>query len=112
MFDKDQEALRLAEAHYQIEDGIREIYRFKSVVEREIAIEEPIKLLEVNENTIASGIMPIHFGPAPAQDIHYSTVVVEVTPEEYQQIRAKQLKLPAGWETQELLPPPARLVAP
>ena len=49
MFDKDQEALRLAEAHYQIEAGIREIYRIKSVPDREVALEEPIKLLEVNE---------------------------------------------------------------
>ena len=112
MFDKDQEALRLAEAHYQIEAGIREIYRIKSVPDREVAIEEPIMLLEVNENTIASGVMPIHFGPAPAYDIHYSTVVVEVTPDEYQQLRANQLKLPAGWEIRELLPPPARLIAP
>ena len=46
-------------------------------------LKKPLPLGEVNENTIASGIRPIHFGPAPADDSQDSTVVVEVTPESH-----------------------------
>ncbi len=112
MFDKDTEALRLAETHYEIESGITEIYRLKTEVEAEQANEEPIKLLEVNQNTIPSGIMPLCFGAIPAHNIHFSTVVVEVTPEEFQLIRSHQLRLPHGWELAEFLPRPAQMIAP
>ena len=47
----------------------------------EVVRAEPIKLLEVNENTVAAGVMPLYFGPAPASGIPYPSVIVEVTGE-------------------------------
>ena len=64
----------------------------------------PIKLLEVNADTAPSGVMPLHFGPAPAGGIPYPSVIVEVTPDEFERIRAHELKLPDGWTIGEEYP--------
>lgn len=67
---------------------------------------EPIKLLEVNENTVPAGVMPLHFGPAPAIGITFPSVIVEVTPDEYKKIQSQELKLPKGWDEREALAMP------
>ena len=54
-----------------------------------------------------SGIMPLHFGPAPAIGIPYSSTIIEVTPNEFRKIQSHELKLPEGWEIGEELPKPA-----
>ena len=64
----------------------------------------PIKLLEVNENTVPSGVMPIQFGPSLASGIHYSSIIVEVTPDEYEEIQTGKLGLPDGWTLGEEIP--------
>jgi len=64
----------------------------------------PIKLLEVNTNTFASGVMPVYFGPVRASGILYPSVIVEVTPDEFERIRSHQLSLPNGWMIAEELP--------
>lgn len=63
-------------------------------------------LLEVNENTIPSGIYPIQFGPAPTSGIHFPSVIVEVTPAEFRKIMADELRLPGGWEIGDHIPRP------
>jgi hypothetical protein len=63
--------------------------------------------LEVNADTVPTGVVPLHFGPAPASGIPYPSVIVEVTPGEFDRIRARELPLPAGWEVGEELPRPA-----
>ena len=40
--------------------SIEQIFRLTS--KAEASRTEPIKLLEVNENTVSSGVMPLHFG--------------------------------------------------
>ena len=60
----------------------------------------------MNENTVPSGIMPLQFGPAPSSGIHYSSVIVEVTPDEYSKLRSGELKLPEGWTLGEEIPKP------
>ena len=91
---KDEEAVALAQTHYEVEAGLTHVFR----IIRESAVEampaEPIKLLEVNENTVPSGILPIHFGPSPASGLHYPMVILEVTPEEYQIYRTLALPSP------------------
>ncbi len=95
---KDEVAERLAQIHYKIEPGMLEIYRLRLPKKNaENHAQEPIKLLEVNEDTVPTGIMPLLFGPIPERGIHYTSVIVEVTPREFQQIKAKRLKLPNGW---------------
>ena len=104
---KDQEALRLAQIHYEVEPGLTHIYRIHASVAAEAMPDEPIKLLEVNRDTVASGIMPLGFGPSPSVGLHHPLVILEITPEEYERIGSAELKLPNGWEIQDLIPRPS-----
>jgi hypothetical protein len=101
---KDEEATELARMHYEVETGMIQIFRITGSSEIEVKPTEPIKLLEVNENTVPSGIMPIQFGPSPASGLHYSSIILEVTPDEFQKIQTNELKLPNGWTVGEPIP--------
>ena len=48
-----------------------------------------------------SGIMPLYFGPVPSSGIPYPSVIVEVTPDEFERIKVKELELPNGWAIAE-----------
>ena len=104
---KDEEAKELAEKHYQVEAGLTHVIRISGSAEVEFRPNEPIKLLEVNENTVPSGIMPIQFGPSPASGFHYPSVIVEVTPDEFAKIQTGELRLPNDWRLGETIPRPA-----
>ncbi len=106
MKNVDDEAKLLAEKHYQIESGVRDIIQLNQQVECEVVHGKKIALLEVNENTVPCGIVPIEFGPAPASGIHYPSVIVEVTPEEFEQIKTNKLPLPDGWSLGSPIPNP------
>ncbi len=93
--EKDEIARVLAEAHRNLEATITRIVRI--VGPNEADGREPIKLLEVNTAAVASGIWPIAFSPDPPE-IPYGSVVVEVSPDEYEAIVRKQLSLPSGWD--------------
>src|SRR5215471_4160840 len=97
MTDRERVAKLLAHRHYLFEPAITEIYTISSATPYESSPKEPIKLLEVNANTIASGIMPLKFDAAPASGIDYPSVIVEVTPAEYERIKKNELPLPNGW---------------
>lgn len=96
MESKEIVARRLAEAHYEIEPSIVLIVRLLSPAE-EPSPREPIKLLEVNPDTTRDGIRPVFFGPYPAAGISYPSVIIEVTPEEYEQVRREPTMLPNEW---------------
>lgn len=101
---KDVEARELARKHYQIEDGITQIFRVTQGAELESDPNTPIILLEANSNTVPSGVTPIRFGPDPDVGIHYPIVIVEVTPEEFEKIQTQELKLPPGWNLADPIP--------
>jgi hypothetical protein len=109
MADKDEAARKLAETHYRIEAGITQIFRITQKAEVEVVPAEPIKLLEVNQNTVPSGVMPLGFDAAPASGIPFPSVIVEVTPDEFEKIKRHELPLPEGWTLGELLPKPAEV---
>ena len=70
--------------------------------------DERIILLEVNSNTVPAGIMPLHFSPVPSAGIHYHpSVIMEVTPDEFEKIQTGELKLPNNWTMGEEIPKPA-----
>jgi hypothetical protein len=101
---KDKVRQVLAHAHYAFEPGITQIYAVLSDPKKEAKSSEPIKLLEVNQDTIASGVLPLGFDPAPAKGIPYPSIIIEVTPAEMEQIRARELPLPHGWTLGPLIP--------
>jgi hypothetical protein len=98
--DKKDVAKSLADAHRKAEPSIRRIHRIIS--NREDDVNEPVKLLEVNPDTSPSGIVPIAFGPDPP-DIPFPSVVIEITQEEFDQIKLGKLQLPHGWQIDQRL---------
>src|SRR5205814_421461 len=107
--DRSKEAVaqRLAEAHYAVEPGIELIVQLVASAEREADPSEPIKLLEVNRDTTADGILPLFFSNRASSGIFYPSVIVEVTPEEYEEIQREPSRLPNGWRLGHELPKPA-----
>jgi hypothetical protein len=92
----DTSASELAQKHFQVEPGLTRVVQFSATVT--LAPAEPIKLLEVNTNSPSVGVMPLGFGPAPGAGIMFPSVIIEVTPEEFDKIEKKELHLPKGWE--------------
>ncbi len=100
MPDKEEISRMLAAAHRKLEPTISRVFRIHS--SREGDPSEPLKLLEVNGATFASGILPIAFTAAPP-DIPFPSVVVEVSAEEFDQVIAGTLRLPFDWSLGEEL---------
>lgn len=94
---RDAAADSLAQAHYAVDPGVQLIIRLVAEADREMDPKEPIKLLEVNENAVGGGIQPLFFGPHPASGMLFSSVIVDVTPEEYDEIRKQPSLLPNNW---------------
>jgi hypothetical protein len=104
--DKSEIARVLADAHRGVEPAISRIIRLVADGDRERDSGEPIKLLEVNPDTSASGIFPIAFGADPPR-IPFPSVVIEVTEGEFDEIRNGSLFLPDGWQLGYTLYPTA-----
>jgi hypothetical protein len=96
---RDEAARELAFSHGQAEEAVSKVIRLLS--DREGDASEPIKLLEINANTFPAGIIPVIFGDSA--DFPFASVIVEVTPDEFQSIRSGKLPLPEGWEMGETL---------
>ena len=107
--EKEQFAKELADRHYRTEITTVSIHRLTAGEEKEAQPDEPIKLLEVNEEAIPSPseLLPLYFAPRPASGIPYPSIIIEVTPDEFQQIEKGHLRLPNNWEIGTQLPPPA-----
>jgi hypothetical protein len=99
MKTKDQVARELAMAHSSIEPSVAKIVRLIS--DREDQADEPIKLLELNLDTIPSGIVPVFFGPS--DEIPFPSVVVEVTQKEFAEVETHKILLPDGWKQADVL---------
>lgn len=94
---KDVVAERVARAHYAVDPDIELIVKLEGPASAEADPEEPIKLLEINPATSASGIVPIFFQAEPARGIDYPVMIVEITPGEYGQILQSPSTLPNQW---------------
>jgi len=100
---KLETAKSLARAHFDIEPYLRRIHLLESTNEEDP--HEPIKLLEVVEGTIERGIEPISFVADPARGIEYPSLIVEVSPTEYEAIRSGRLDFGNyGWTLGTELP--------
>jgi hypothetical protein len=90
---KEEAARVLAEAHFGIEDGLERVFIIRAGIDDP---REPIKLLEVNANTVPTGsIEAIPF--SPSKDIPFVTEIAEISPEEFSRLERGELALPQGW---------------
>lgn len=87
--DKLQTAKNLAKSHFAIEPNMKRIFLLEPLKPQDP--EEPIKLLEVVEGTIERGIEPVGFTADPDRGIDYPSVIVEVSPSEYEEIAAERM---------------------
>jgi hypothetical protein len=86
---KFETAENIAKAHFAVEPRLTRINLIEPLNDQDP--NDPIKLLEVVEGTIERGIEPVAFPSDPARGIEYSSVVVEVSPTEYDAIRTGEL---------------------
>ena len=96
MIDVAEAAETLARKHYDLEPGLVRIFRI-NVGATDEGGDACIRLLEVSEDTPESGVMPLHFGAIPASGVPLPSVIIEVSPAEFERIRSNDLKLPEGW---------------
>jgi hypothetical protein len=97
MSERTLVARELARRHFAVDPGMSRIFTIIDGSVNEELPDAPIKLLEVNDSTVPYGVMPLYFGPAPSTGITFPSVIVEVTPEEFEKIEKRELSLPAGW---------------
>ena len=93
--DKDRIAQELIDWHFKVEPETSVVYRFLSV--NEDSPEEPVKLLEVNDETPETGRVDA-FRFSPNDEVPYPTVIAVVTRREMKQIESGAMKLPLGWD--------------
>jgi hypothetical protein len=106
MATKEEQARQLAQMHYNMDSGLKHVFTITGSTDVELEPDEPIKLLEVNQDSFPSGILPLQFGPSPASGVYFPYVIVEVTPEEFTEIKQNPLKLPHGWQVGPEIPRP------
>ena len=87
---KAEVARELVAWHFCVEPDLRAVFVLQS------RADEPIRLLEVNAATVATGSVDA-FAFAPPKETPFATVVAEITPEEMDQVSRKELTLPPGW---------------
>ena len=91
---KDEAVRELAEWHFGVEPDLERVIRI--VFDNEDEPNEPIKLLEVNGATVATGsIEPYAFSPTAS--VPFPTVIAEITPEEFARVERNEITLPKGW---------------
>jgi hypothetical protein len=94
MSDKDSVAADLVRWHFRVEPGLVTVYRVTN--DKEADPKEPIKLIEINAQTIATGRFEA-YGFAPTPEVPYPTLIVEVTPAEFVELRESG-KIPDNWD--------------
>src|SRR5271170_977484 len=82
-------ARSLAKAHFAVEPNLKRAFLIEPLDSEDPR--EPIKLLEVVEGTIERGIDPLAFTADPARGIDYPSIIVEVSPAEYENLRKGKL---------------------
>lgn len=109
MLTKEEAAAEIAEFTYQVDEGTRAIYR--AFAADEDAPDEPLKLLKVNANTPAAGVMPLHFPPQTSEGTDFAYELVVITPDEFDDLRIGRLSLPDGWQLGQKIEAPQALAA-
>ena len=100
--NREQIARKLVDYHVIAEDEI--VWAFMYAREGGDRPEEPIKLLEVNRATVPAGVMPVYFGQTKE---YPPVVIIEVTEQEFEAMKAGALRLPDGWDEAKVLHPRA-----
>lgn len=105
---KRRYAQKMARRQYAIDPGMQKIFWVLGPTKAEQDASEPVKLLQVNKDTMATGILPLFFPIIPEEGFPFRSVIIEITPEEYKKVKSRELNLPNGWKLGPLIPPAGR----
>ena len=97
---KEDVARALVGAHFEIEPGLERVLVIRSTDWDDPST--PIKLLEINVNTLATGSVEA-YAFSPTADTPYPTRIAEITPAEYEQLQQNKLLLPRDWPLENAL---------
>ncbi len=89
---KLETAKSMAQAHKDFEPNLTNVYLVEPIAESDP--EEPVKLLEVVDGTIERGIEPLTFAADPAHGREYVSVIIEVSPREFEAVLSGKLTFP------------------
>ncbi len=103
-FNRDSMARWYAKEHLKTDPGIVSVYYLpKNAGEREIRFLEINKLIgDRNDDALE----PIDFGIDTGTDNAHKLFVLDVTPEQWERIRTRQLHLPGDWSLDGAIPFP------
>ncbi len=100
-FNRDAIANFYALEHLKTDPGIEKVIFFpKGAGEREIRFVEVNKLI-VDEPGMRRQLVPVDFGVDMGKGSEHKLWVIDVTPQQWEQIKNKKLDLPSGWELDE-----------
>jgi len=91
MKTKLETARSLADAHSQAEPSLKRVCLLAPINEHDP--NDPIKLLEVVEGTIERGIEPVAFTADPTHGIEYPSMIIEISPSEYDALRGRKIRV-------------------
>lgn len=88
----DEVAKELADAHLKEDPDTREIFLAHHDAE--------VRLVEVSGSLAPSGeVLPFRFAPSPDHGVPYASVVVLLSPADWERVRSGELSLPPDWGT-------------
>lgn len=94
-FPAETWAARYAKSHYKTDPGITAVYFLPvKTGEREVRLVEVNRLLA---ERAADTLEPYVFGVDVDGPDEHQVLILDVTPNQWQQLKSKKLPLPAGW---------------
>jgi len=90
-------AEQLAEAHRKEDPATTEVYVAEA--------SDEVRLVEVSGSvtpTATYEALPFKFKARPDQGVYYPSVVVLLSPEEWEAVKRGELQLPSGWDRDKL----------
>lgn len=90
-------ARKLAKAHKENDPDLKSVYLAKDPKEIEV------RLIEVTASVATTGeVLPCSYRPDPKEGIPLPSVVILLSPAEWEQYDSGKMKLPEGWERENL----------
>jgi hypothetical protein len=87
---KLEAAQSMAAAHFRVEPNLKHIHLIEPLNDQDPS--DPIKLLEVVEGTLEVGIEPVGFTADPARGIDYPSIIIEISPAEFQSMGSGKVR--------------------
>jgi hypothetical protein len=101
-FDRDSMAIWYAREHLKTDPGIVSVhYLPKNAGEREIRFVEVNRLIGDRNDDV---LQPIDFGVDTGTENAHKLFVLDVTPEQWERVRAHKLSLPGNWSLDGAIP--------